>query len=155
MLKAAQAAKEAGQKVALTLSDSFCVERHRDSFNSLIESRVDILFANEAELKSLTQTDSFDEAADSIAGRAELVVATRSEKGSVVITKDERTPVPAASVQKVVDTTGAGDLFAAGFLFGLARGQDPVECARLGALAAAEVMSHFGARPEVPLVSLL
>jgi sugar/nucleoside kinase (ribokinase family) len=155
MLKAAQAAKEAGQKVALTLSDSFCVERHRDSFNSLIESRVDILFANEAELKSLTQKDSFDEATDSIAGRAELVVATRSERGSVVITKDERTAVPAASVQKIVDTTGAGDLFAAGFLFGLARGQDPVECARLGALAAAEVISHFGARPEVPLVSLL
>lgn len=155
MLKAARAAKDAGQRVALTLSDAFCVERHRDSFNSLIESHVDILFANEAELKALTERQTFSEAADLIAGRAELVVATRSEKGSVVITTEQRTAVPAARVAKVVDTTGAGDLFAAGFLFGLARGQEPAECARLGSLAAAEVISHFGARPEVPLASLL
>lgn len=155
MLKAAQAAKGAGQKVALTLSDAFCVDRHRESFNELIDSYVDILFANEEELKALTEKETFDEAAEAITGRADMVVATRSEKGCVLITKDSKTAVPAAKVERVVDTTGAGDLFAAGFLFGFARGQAPEECARLGGLAAAEVISHYGARPEIPLTSLL
>lgn len=155
MKKAAQAAKGAGQKVALSLSDAFCVQRHRDSFWDLIDSHVDVLFANESELKALTQKETFEDAAQAVAGRAEIVVATRSEKGSVIITARGQTAVPAAPVSKIVDTTGAGDLFAAGFLFGLARGQSPTECARLGGLAAAEVISHFGARPEVPLTSLL
>ncbi len=155
MLKAANAAKGAGRKVALTLSDPFCVDRHRDSFQKLIDSHVDILFANEAEIVSLTQKATFEEAADAIRGKAEMVVVTRSEKGSVVVTKDGDTVVPAAPVDQVMDTTGAGDLFAAGFLFGYAKGESAAECARVGALAAAEVISHYGARPEVPLTSLL
>lgn len=155
MLKAANAAKSAGRKVALTLSDPFCVDRHRDSFKELISSQVDILFANEAEILSLTQASSFEEAAAAIRGKAELVVVTRSEKGSVTITESGNIAVPASPVSHVVDTTGAGDLFAAGYLFGYARGNAPTECARIGALAAAEVISHYGARPEVPLKSLL
>lgn len=155
MLKAAQAAKHAGRKVALTLSDPFCVDRHRESFRDLIASHVDILFSNEKELQSLTQATSFEEAAEAIRGKAEIVVTTRSEKGSVVITRDGNVAVPATPVSHVVDTTGAGDLFAAGFLFGYARGEAAAECARLGAIAAAEVISHYGARPEVPLMSLL
>lgn len=155
MLKAAHAAKEAGRKVALTLSDPFCVDRHRESFRELIASHVDILFANEHEILSLTQASSFEEAAEAIRGKAEIVVITRSEKGSVVVTKEGNVAVPAAPVTHVTDTTGAGDLFAAGFLFGYARGDAPRECARVGALAAAEVISHYGARPEVPLKTLL
>lgn len=155
MLKAANAAKNAGRKVALTLSDPFCVDRHRDSFSNLIDSHVDILFANEDEIKSLTQKESFEEAASAIRGKAEMVVVTRSEKGSVVITSEGDTIVPAAPVDQIMDTTGAGDLFAAGFLFGYAKGEKPAECARVGALAAAEVISHYGARPEVPLTTLL
>lgn len=155
MLKAAHAAKNAGRKVALSLSDPFCVDRHRDSFKELIASHVDILFANEKEIQSLTQASSFEEAAEAIRGKAETVVVTRSEKGSVIITKEGTIAVPAAPVSHVTDTTGAGDLFAAGFLFGYARGDGPSECARMGALAAAEVISHYGARPEVPLKTLL
>jgi sugar/nucleoside kinase (ribokinase family) len=155
MLKAAQASKAAGRKVALTLSDPFCVDRHRDSFRELIASHIDILFANEAEILSLTQSSSFEEAAAAIRGRAETVVVTRSEKGSVIITKEDDIAVPAAAVAQVIDTTGAGDLFAAGFLFGYAQGKPLAECSRIGAIAAAEVISHYGARPEAPLKSLL
>jgi len=153
--KACDAAKGAGRKVALSLSDAFCVDRHRDSFNQLIDEHVDVLFANEDELLSLTQKSSFEEAAQAIQGRAETIAVTRGAAGSVVITSAGQKAVPAAKVEAIVDTTGAGDLYAAGFLFGYTRGQDAAECARLGGIAAAEIISHFGARPEVELKSLL
>jgi len=155
MQKAADAAQAAGGKVALSLSDAFCVQRHRESFNELIEKSVDLLFANEEEILALTQCSSFDEAASAIQGRAKTVVITRGAKGCVVIEKETITPVAAAKVQQVVDTTGAGDLFAAGFLYGYSQEMSVEECARLGALAASEVISHFGARPEKALQSLL
>jgi sugar/nucleoside kinase (ribokinase family) len=155
MLKAARAAKEAGNEVALTLSDSFCVDRHRESFRLLIDDHVDILFANESELLSLTEKESFEDAKNAVRGMAKLIAITRSHKGSVVLRGDEEFVVPAAPVEKVVDTTGAGDLYAAGFLFGYANGKFPDECARIGGLAAAEVISHYGARPEIALSELL
>ncbi len=155
MEKAAKAAKDAGRKVALSLSDSFCVGRHRESFNALIDSYVDVLFANEDEIIALTEKDSFEAAASAIQGKADTVVITRGAKGSVVITSKGQSSIPAAPVEEVVDTTGAGDLFAAGYLYGYAKDQTPEECARIGALAAAEVISHFGARPQVKLQSLL
>jgi sugar/nucleoside kinase (ribokinase family) len=155
MIKAAQAAKGAGRQVALTLSDPFCVDRHRASFFELIDTHVDILFANEEEAKALTQAQTFEDAVRLVQGRANVVVVTRSAKGSVILAGGEQVSVPAAPVAKVIDTTGAGDLFAAGYLFGHAHGRPAAECARLGGLAAAEVISHFGARPEAPLTSLL
>jgi sugar/nucleoside kinase (ribokinase family) len=151
-LQAAAIAHDAKRRVALTLSDAFCVDRWRDEFLELIRARtVDILFANEAELHSLYQTADFASAVAALREDAELAVVTRSEKGCVVVTRNTTETVPAFPVARVVDTTGAGDLFAAGFLFGLARGRDHVACARLGALAAAEVIQHLGARPETSL----
>ena len=145
------AAGRAGRTVALTLSDPFCVERHRSEFRDLVDGEVDLLFANEDEIVSLYETDTFEEAAEQVRGRCGIAVLTRSEKGSLVVTPEATHGVPAAPVQQVVDTTGAGDLYAAGFLHGLARGRDLPDCARLGSLAAAEVISHFGARPEADL----
>ena len=154
-VKAAAAAHGAGRQVALTLSDAFCVDRWREEFLDLIRQRtVDILFANEAELKSLYQTASFDSATAAVRAEAQLAVVTRSEQGCLVVSRDAVTAVPAFPVAQVVDTTGAGDLFAAGFLFGLARGVDHQSAARLGALAAAEVIGHLGARPETSLKNL-
>jgi sugar/nucleoside kinase (ribokinase family) len=148
--KAATLAHQAGRKVALTLSDPFCVERHREAFQDLVEHHVDILFANEAEIRALWQTDL--KGAIAIGrGRCEVLAITRSEKGSIVLAGDDLHEVPAAPVDRVVDTTGAGDLYAAGFLFGYTNGRDLRAAARIGSLAAAEVISHFGARPEVPL----
>jgi sugar/nucleoside kinase (ribokinase family) len=147
-VKAAQLAREAGRKVALTLSDSFCVERHRSSFRELIARDIDILFANERELASLYETSFFDEALQRVRKEVELAVLTRSEAGSIVAYKDEFHVVEAKEIEKLVDATGAGDLYASGFLFGLTRGRPLVECARLGSLAAAEVISHIGARPQ-------
>ncbi len=155
MRKAANAARAAGAKVALSLSDPFCVDRHRASFEQLIDEHVDLLFANEAELLSLTEREDFEEAVEAIRGRADWIAITRGALGSVVITNEATTTVSAAPVAHVVDTTGAGDLYAAGFLFGYTRACSPEECARLGALAAAEIISHYGARPEVALSSLL
>jgi len=153
--KAAKIAHDAGRQVALTLSDSFCVGRYRSEFLDLIRSgTVDLVFANESELKSLYESSDFDTAAQALRADAKLAVVTRSEKGCVVIDKNGTQAVPAAPIQKMVDATGAGDLFAAGFLFGLARGQDHVTSAKLGSLAAAEVIQHIGARPEVSLKSL-
>jgi sugar/nucleoside kinase (ribokinase family) len=154
-LEAAAIAHDAKRRVALTLSDAFCVDRWRDEFLDLIRSRtVDILFANEAELHSLYQTADFATALAALRQDAELAVVTRSEKGCVVATRKTTETVPACPVSRVADTTGAGDLFAAGFLFGLARGRDHATAARLGALAAAEVIQHLGARPETSLKAL-
>ncbi len=154
-LKAARVAHDAGRKVSLSLSDPFCVERHRDSFLELISGHVDVLFANEAEIMSLFRTDSFDEALRQVRGHCEVAALTRSEKGSVVVAGDEVTVVGAEPVSKLVDTTGAGDAYAAGFLFGYTRRADMGTCARLGGICAAEVISHFGARPEEPLNNLV
>jgi sugar/nucleoside kinase (ribokinase family) len=153
--KAAQIAHGAGRQVALTLSDAFCVGRYRAEFLDLIKTgTVDLVFANESELKSLYETADFDTAARILRGDAKLAVVTRSEKGCVVVSKDDMVAVPAAPIAKLVDATGAGDLFAAGFMFGLARGRDHRTAARLGAIAAAEVIQHIGARPEVSLKAL-
>jgi sugar/nucleoside kinase (ribokinase family) len=147
-------AAQAGRQVALSLSDAFCVDRHRGEFLEFIRSSVDIVFANEAEITSLYQTSSFDEAARRAAADTKLAALTRSEKGSVILGQGKRVAVPADPVAKVVDTTGAGDLYAAGFLFGLATGRDLETAGRLGSLAAAEVISHVGARPEKKLSDL-
>jgi sugar/nucleoside kinase (ribokinase family) len=148
---AAQISRAANRLTSVTLSDSFCVERHRDDFLSLIRSNIDIVFANEAEITSLYQTRSFDGALGAIRKDCAIAVLTRSEKGSVVVRGDEVIEVPAHPVQHIVDVTGAGDLYAAGFLFGFTRELPLRRCAELGGLAAAEVISHVGARPEVNL----
>jgi adenosine kinase len=154
-LKASTIAHDADRQVALTLSDAFCVDRYRGEFLDLMRGgTVDLIFANEAELHSLYQTADFDTALTQLRKDVTLGVVTRSEKGCVVVTKDGVTPVPAFPIQKLVDTTGAGDLFAAGFLFGLVRGAGHENCGRLGALAAAEVIQHIGARPQLSLKEL-
>jgi sugar/nucleoside kinase (ribokinase family) len=151
---AARIAHDAGNRVALTLSDSFCVERHRADFRDLVERQTDVLFANEHEICSLYEVDDFDDAAEHVRGHCEIAALTRSEKGSVVVAGDDVHVVRAHSVVEVVDTTGAGDQYAAGFLYGLTHGHDLPTCGRLGALAAAEVISHLGARPETSLAEL-
>jgi sugar/nucleoside kinase (ribokinase family) len=154
-LKAAKIAHGAGRIVALTLSDSFCVDRWRDEFLGLIRGgTIDLLFANETELHSLYQTGDFDTAIAALRADARLAVVTRSEKGCIVVTRENTKAVHAVPVERVVDTTGAGDLFAAGFLFGLARELATEDAARLGTLAAAEVIQHLGARPETSLKTL-
>ncbi|MGL5168812.1 MAG: adenosine kinase [Afipia sp.] len=154
-LKASKIAHDNKRNVALTLSDAFCVGRYRDEFLDLIRSKtVDLVFANEAELTSLYQTEDFDKALAQLRNDAALAVVTRSEKGCVVVSKDKATSVPAFPVKQVMDTTGAGDLFAAGFLFGIVRGLSHEQCGRLGALAAAEVIQHIGARPQTSLKTL-
>lgn len=152
--KAALLARAAGKKIALTLSDGFVVDRHREGLLSFIEADVDILFANESEITALFQTSDFDAAAEAVAGLVEIAALTRSEKGSVVVAHGATHHVAAAPVEKVVDTTGAGDQYAAGFLFGLAKGRPLPDCGKLGALAAAEVISHYGPRPQVSLAEL-
>ncbi len=154
-VKASTIAHEAGRQVALTLSDSFCVDRYRGEFLDLMRGgTVDLVFANEAELHSLYQTSDFDTALTQWRSDTKLGVVTRSERGCVVASRDGVTAVPAFPIDKIVDTTGAGDLFAAGFLFGLVRGAGVEAAGRLGALAAAEVIQHIGARPQVSLKEL-
>lgn len=156
MVKAIDVARRAGRKVAFTLSDTFCIDRHRDGFNQLIDQgRIDILFANEAEIQALAGTGDFEAAIAQTVARVPLLVVTRSEKGAVAIAGTERAEVPAEPVAKVVDTTGAGDLFAAGFLFGHTQGRSLADSLRIGAIAAAEVISHYGARPEADLKALV
>ena len=145
----------AGRRVAFTLSDPFCVDRHREEFCALVDHEVDILFANQHEIEALYETDGVDEAVAAVRGRCEIAVVTRSEDGSLVVTADEVHAVPAVPIERVVNTTGAGDLFAAGFLHGLTTGRALPECARIGAIAAAEVISHYGARPESRLSTLV
>jgi sugar/nucleoside kinase (ribokinase family) len=154
-LKASQIAHGAGRQVALTLSDAFCVDRYRAEFLELMRSgTVDLIFANESELHSLYQTSDFDTALNQLQNDIGLGIVTRSEKGCAVVSKDAVTLVPSSRIETLVDTTGAGDLFAAGFLFGLARGAGFENAGRLGALAAAEVIQHIGARPQVSLKEL-
>ena len=150
---AARHAHAAGGQVALTLSDPFCVDRHRAAFRDLVEHHIDILLANEAEICALYETD-FDRAAEKVRRHCSVAALTRSAKGSVIIASDETHVVEAAPVARVVDTTGAGDLYAAGFLLGQSRGLPLPVCGRLGSIAAAEVISHVGARPQVPLAKL-
>jgi sugar/nucleoside kinase (ribokinase family) len=151
---AADVAHAAGRKVALTLSDPFCVDRHREAFRDLVERHVDILFANEAEICALYEVGDFDGVVARVRGQCEVAALTRSERGSVIIAGERTHVIEAERVSKVVDTTGAGDLYAAGFMVGLSRGRPLPTCGRLGALAAAEVISHVGARPMRSLAEL-
>lgn len=146
---AARIAGEAGRKVSLTLSDVFCVERHHDEFLDLVCNSVDILFANEAEIKTLYNTSDFDDAVASVRRDCDLAALTRSEKGCVIVCGNETVTLPAVPVDRLVDATGAGDMFAAGFLYGITTGRDLETCGKLGTLAASEVISHVGARPEI------
>ena len=152
--KAHAIAHDAGRRVALSLSDPFCVDRHRAEFVELVADHIDILFANEDEIISLYQVESFEAALDRVRGHCEVAALTRSEKGSVIVNRDTVHVVEAAPVAEVVDTTGAGDLYAAGFLHGFTRGWGLDDCARLGGIAAAEVIGHLGARPEADLAQL-
>ncbi|WP_296205861.1 adenosine kinase [uncultured Hyphomicrobium sp.] len=152
--QAVDIANKAGRRVALTLSDAFCVNRHRAEFLQLIRSGIGILFANESEILSLYETENFEEAARRVAQDTPLAVLTRSEKGSLIISNGERVEVAAEPISKVVDTTGAGDLYAAGFLFGLALDYDLAAAGRLGSFAAAEIIGQIGARSEVKLSNL-
>lgn len=153
--KAAKIAHDAGRKVSLTLSDSFCVGRHRKAFQELVEGHVDILFANEEEIKSLYEVNTFEEALSIVKNKCEISALTRSEKGSVIVRGDGVTEVKAEPVAKVVDTTGAGDVYAAGFLYGYTEGMSMAQCGQLGSIAAAEVISHVGPRPSMELATLI
>ena len=154
-MKAAEIARAAGRKVALSLSDSSCVARHGQALRELANGGSDIVFANEAELMALYEAPDFDAGVRAIRGRCPVAALTRGEKGSVIAAADGATyEIAAETVARVADTTGAGDLYAAGFLYALARGLPLAEAGRLGSMAAAEVISHFGARPETPLAAL-
>ncbi|MAI49284.1 MAG: adenosine kinase [Rhodospirillaceae bacterium] len=154
-VKAAELAHAANRKVALSLSDPFCVDRHRASFRNLVEGHVDILFANRDEITSLFETDSFDDAVGQLAGKVNIAAVTRGSEGSVIVTADRAIEIAAEPVRDVVDTTGAGDLYAAGVLFGLTRGYELEISGRIGSICAAEVISHYGARPDVSLSALV
>ena len=155
MMRAIEIARQARRKIAFTLSDTFCVDRHRDGFNQLIdEGRIDILFANQAEIEALAGIAHLETAAASVAPKVETLVVTCSERGALAIQGGERADVAAEPISQLVDTTGAGDLFAAGFLFGTARGRSLADALRLGAICAAEVIQHYGARPEADLRAL-
>jgi sugar/nucleoside kinase (ribokinase family) len=156
MKQAIRIAREAGRKVAFTLSDAFCIDRHRADFEALIDDgQIDILFANEAEILSLNQTEDFEAAVSRTAARVPLLVVTRAEKGALAMAGGTRTEVPAEPVTRIVDTTGAGDLFAAGFLTGQAQGRSIADSLTMGAVCAAEIISHYGARPEADLTALV
>ncbi len=154
-VKAAKIAAQAGRKVSLSLSDPFCVDRHRDDFLDLVNNHVDILFANEDEITSLYQVDNFDDALQHVRGHCEIAALTRSSKGSVVVAGDEVHVLDAHKVDKVVDTTGAGDSYAAGFLWGYTNGRGLAECGDIGGIVAAEIVGHYGARAETDLAKLV
>ena len=154
-VRAAELAHAAGRRVALSLSDPFCVERHRAAFRHLVHGHVDILFANEAEIVALYEADDFDEACRRAGADCPFAALTRGAAGSVIAAGGEVVRVGIAPVGQVVDTTGAGDLYAAGVLFGLTRGYEPELCGRIGAIAAAEIVGHYGARPQTRLADLL
>jgi sugar/nucleoside kinase (ribokinase family) len=153
--KAAAIAHAAGRKVALSLSDPFCVGRHRDAFRDLVAGHVDILFANEAEIGALYETADFDAAAAAVRGHVAIAALTRSAQGSVILAAGAEHRVAAAPVARVVDTTGAGDLYASGFLYGLTRALPLAACGDIGSLCAAEIIGHVGARPEIALSQLI
>lgn len=156
MRRAIESARNAGRKVAFTLSDAFVIDRYGDDFRALIaDGLIDILFANEAELAAITGKADFDAGLSALKDDVPVLVVTRSEKGAVCLTGGARAEVAAEPVTQVIDTTGAGDLFAAGFLYGHVRGEDPARCLRRGAIAAAEIISHYGARPEADLPALM
>jgi sugar/nucleoside kinase (ribokinase family) len=155
MMRAIAVARDADRKVAFTLSDTFCVDRHRDGFNELLDTgRIDILFANQAEVEALAGIAHLESAVAAVKDKVEILVVTRSEDGALATRGDERADVPAEPIAKLVDTTGAGDLFAAGFLLGTAQGKSLKQSLRLGAISAAEVIQHYGARPEADLRAL-
>lgn len=154
-LKAAELAHGAGREISLSLSDPFCVQRYLTEFQDLVKNHVDILFANEHEIMALWETPDFATALKATQQHCALAAITRSAKGSVILSETQVIEVPAWPVSRVVDVTGAGDLYAAGFLFGYTQGRDHADSARIASLAAAEVISHFGARPETPLSELL
>jgi sugar/nucleoside kinase (ribokinase family) len=148
------AAHGAGRRVSFTLSDPFCVDRHRDEFRALVDGEIDILFANQIEIEALAGVAHLETAVAEIAPKVETLVVTRSEDGALAIRGGERADVAAEPIRELVDTTGAGDLFAAGFLLGAARGESLDHSLRLGAICAAEVIQHYGARPEADLRAL-
>ena len=155
MIRAIEVAREAGRKIAFTLSDTFCIERHRDGFNQLIDGgKIDILFANQAEIEMLAGVPHLGSAVEAVRGKVETLVVTRGEHGALATRGAELAEVAAEPVREVVDTTGAGDLFASGFLFGYTHGRSLEQSLRLGAIAAAEVIQHYGARPEADLRAL-
>jgi sugar/nucleoside kinase (ribokinase family) len=152
---AASMAHKAGKLLSLTLSDPFCVDRHRADFQKLVSGHIDILFANEMEMLSLYTSDNFEQALSRMADKTAICVVTRSEKGATILFHGKKFDIPAVPVSKVIDTTGAGDLFAAGFLYGFTQDMDPVQCGRLGAKAAANIIAQVGARPQIELKELL
>jgi len=154
-IAAAEAARSSGGQVALSLSDAFCVDRHRQSFQELVDGHVDVLFANEMEITSLYETDSFEEAADQVRGRCKVAALTRSEQGSLLLSGDKTIAVPPVHLGDLVDTTGAGDLYAAGFLFGYTRGESLERCGQLGSICAGQVVTQLGPRPQGSLAELV
>ena len=154
-IAAAEVARSNGGEVALSLSDAFCVERHRDSFQELVDGHVDILFANEMEITSLYKANSFEEAAEQVRGRCRIAALTRSEQGSLILNGDGTHSVEPFKLGPLVDTTGAGDLYAAGFLYAYTRGQDAEACGRLGSLCAGQVVTQLGPRPQADLRELV
>ena len=155
MKKMVDICKSDNQEIAFTLSDLFCVDRHRESFKELIENDVDILFANEDEIKALCETDSFEKAVEYAKSLNMIVAITRSADGSVIVNNNKVIKINPVQVDRVVDTTGAGDLYAGGFLFGMAKGKDLTTCGNYASIAAAEIISHYGARPLVKLSNLI
>ena len=154
-LAAAEAIRATGGEVALSLSDAFCVERHRDSFLELVDGHVDLLFANEMEITALYRANSFEEAADQVRGRCKVAALTRSEQGSLILSGDTTIQVEPVVLGNLVDTTGAGDLYAAGFLYGYTRGESLERCGRLGSLCAGAVVTQLGPRPQGSLKDLV
>ncbi|MEE8350724.1 MAG: adenosine kinase [Rhodospirillales bacterium] len=153
-VKAARLAHDGGRQVSLSLSDPFCVDRHRDEFLDLVNDHIDILFANEEEILSLYQVEEFDDALQKVRGHCQIAALTRGEKGSVVVSGDE-VHVIDAEPASLVDTTGAGDAFAGGFLYGLTQGHDLARCAHIGGIVAGQVIGHVGARPDIPLKGMV
>ena len=154
-LAAAEVVRSSGGQVALSLSDAFCVDRHRASFQELVDGHVDVLFANEVEIRSLYETETFDAAADQVRGRCQVAALTRSEQGSVVLSGDQPLLIPPYRLGDLVDTTGAGDLYAAGFLYGYTRGDSLERCGHLGSLCAGQVVTQLGPRPQASLPDLV